>query len=226
MKREVSLSEISDGKLYSINDMVKADCNGCKGCSACCRGMGDSIVLDPLDISRLTANLHCTFEALLADRIELHVIDSVILPSLKMTGAQEACSFLNEQGRCSIHSFRPGICRLFPLGRYYENDSFWYFLQVHECKNKAKTKIKVHKWIDTPDVKQYEAFISKWHYFLKDAESVICRETELAYSKQINLYLLKQFYMQAYNPAEDFYQQFESRLTEAKQWLKQIKGER
>ena len=57
MLRNVDLSEISDGKLYDANDMVKADCKGCEGCSACCRGMGKSIVLDPLDVHHLTIGL-------------------------------------------------------------------------------------------------------------------------------------------------------------------------
>lgn len=46
MRRNVDLNEISDGKLYTSNDMVKADCYECQGCSACCRGMGKSIILD------------------------------------------------------------------------------------------------------------------------------------------------------------------------------------
>ena len=51
MKRYIDLNEISDGKLYTANDLVKADCHDCKGCSACCQGMGSSIVLDPMDES-------------------------------------------------------------------------------------------------------------------------------------------------------------------------------
>lgn len=50
MKRKVDFKDISDGRLYSSNDMVRADCHNCEGCSACCRGMGNSIVLDPLGI--------------------------------------------------------------------------------------------------------------------------------------------------------------------------------
>ena len=34
MLRNCSLDEISDGRLYEANDMVKADCRGCEGCSA------------------------------------------------------------------------------------------------------------------------------------------------------------------------------------------------
>ncbi len=37
MLREVDIKEISDGRLYGVNDMVKADCGGCAGCSVCCR---------------------------------------------------------------------------------------------------------------------------------------------------------------------------------------------
>ena len=54
MRQNISLAEISDGHLYKANDMVKADCGGCEGCSQCCRGMGRSIILDPYDVYRLT----------------------------------------------------------------------------------------------------------------------------------------------------------------------------
>ena len=37
MLREVDIKDISDGRLYSSGDMVKADCLGCKGCSKCCK---------------------------------------------------------------------------------------------------------------------------------------------------------------------------------------------
>lgn len=36
MRREQTLEEISDGKLYDSNDMVKADCHDCEGCCDCC----------------------------------------------------------------------------------------------------------------------------------------------------------------------------------------------
>ena len=82
MKREVSLEDLK--KLYSSNDMVKADCQGCPGCSDCCQGMGESIILDPFDVYRLRKNLNVSFEELLDGQIELNVVDGVILPNLKM----------------------------------------------------------------------------------------------------------------------------------------------
>lgn len=211
MKRQVSMDEISDGKLYTLNDMVKAGCNDCKGCSACCQGMGSSIVLDPLDVYRLCQNLGLTFEQLLVEKLELQVVDGIVLPNLKMGGEKEQCAFLNEEGRCSIHAFRPGICRLFPLGRYYENGSFQYFLQVHECKNQNRTKVKVRKWIDTPDVAKYEKFIAEWHYFLLDLQENLQNTTNEEERKRVSMGILKEFYLIPYDADRDFYKQFEER---------------
>lgn len=215
MRREVTLAEISDGKLYGLNDMVKAGCNGCIGCSACCRGMGSSITLDPADVWRLTTGLEMTFEQLLNHHIELNVVDGVILPNLKMAGPDEACSFLDEHGRCRIHAFRPGICRLFPLGRYYDNNTFRYFLQVHECKKENRMKVKVRKWIDMPDIQSYEAFINDWHYFLLEMQAKITGSADGEMAKWVSMYLLKQFYMLPYG-SDDFYREFTERLTAAR----------
>lgn len=219
MRREGTLEEISDGKLYGLNDMVKADCQDCKGCSDCCRGMGDTVVLDPLDIHRMAVNMKKTPERLLAEDVQLSVIDGNILPHLKMEGPEEKCVFLNEQGRCSIHSFRPGICRLFPLGRFYEKGSFQYFLQVHECKKTNRSKIKVKKWIDTPDLKKYEEFVNNWHYLLKDVQEVLQESTNEELIKNLNLYILNRFYVKPYETSGDFYEQFNERLAEAKALL-------
>lgn len=86
MKREMDMAEVSDGKLYGLDDMVKADCAGCEGCHACCTGMGTSVVLDPFDAYRMTAGTGKTFETLLAGPLELNVVDGIILPNLKMAG--------------------------------------------------------------------------------------------------------------------------------------------
>ncbi|MGN6710054.1 YkgJ family cysteine cluster protein [Anaerocolumna jejuensis] len=219
MKRQVNLNEISDGGLYGSNDLVEVTCNGCKGKASCCHGMGSSIILDPYDIYRLTSNLNLTFEGLLTDRLELNLVDGIILPNLKMKGAQEQCSFLNEEGKCSIHGSRPGICRIFPLGRIYENHSFQYFLQVNECVNTSRTKVKVSNWIDTKDLEKNEKFLVDWHYFLNAAEEAVKGAGDEKTVKNINMFLLNLFYLMKYEPDRDFYLQFYERLQKGKELL-------
>lgn len=211
----MDLQETTDGKKYTQNDLVKIGCNDCEGCHACCEGMGDSIVLDPLDMHRLTFNLHQTFDEMLAGRIELRIVDGVILPNLKMEETTDRCTFLNEEGRCSIHSFRPGICRLFPLGRLYEGDSFTYINQIHECPKENKTKFKIRKWLDTPNLNRYEAYIGQWHTFLKKVQQRMQTVTDGAEQKEISLYLLNSFYRIPYHADGDFYQEFEDRMDTA-----------
>ena len=208
MERNVSMEEISDGKLYGLNDMVRADCGGCKGCSACCQGMGQSVVLDPLDVHRLSLGLKEEPERILGRAAQLHVHKGLIIPSLKMEGEEERCVFLNQEGRCQVHSFRPGFCRMFPLGRFYEEGGFRYFLQVHECPMEPKTKVKVRKWIDTQDLKRYEQFVIRWHDFQKKVQESLKSQEQ---AKEVNLYVLREFYLKPYEEGR-FYEEFEGRI--------------
>ena len=164
MLRYEDINEISDGKLYGEDDMVCAGTNGCAGCSKCCESdMGTSIVLTPYDMYELTAATGRSFDELLtAFIVELSMMDGIVLPNLKMS---EGCGFLKD-GRCEIHAHRPGICRLFPLGRIYKGNDFNYFLQVNECPVKDKTEVKVRDWLGIEDLEKNSAFISKWHRFI------------------------------------------------------------
>lgn len=201
-----------DTKLYDLNDMVRAGCNDCNSCSDCCRGMGQSILLDPYDIWQLETHLGETFAGLMREKTELYMDGRLILPNLKMQGEAECCGFLNKEGRCGIHAFRPGLCRLFPLGRNYEGKKLRYFLLEDACPN-GRSKVKVRKWLDIPDSRRYTGFLVKWHDLRKSLQEEIAEkeETEPDMIKKRNMELLHIFYEEQYKP-EDFYGQFEERL--------------
>ena len=220
MKRMVDLKQVSDGRLYSSGDMVKADCRDCEGCSACCRGMGSSILLDPMDVWRLRRDLHKDFSTLIEKEAELGMADGMILPNMKMDVRTDACPFLDGNGRCSIHDSRPGLCRLFTLGRYYEENGFRYFLQIYECRKKDRGKIKIKKWLGIPNLKAYEAYILSWHDFLEK-----CREGADTLDEEkrrtLALYVLRRFYELPYyaDSEENFYAEFAQRLAESEEKL-------
>lgn len=217
MKREVDINKISDGKRYSASDMVKIGCNDCEGCSSCCEDMAHLIILDPYDIYRMLSLLtDDSFETLVDRYIEFTVDEGVILPSLKMNPDTLKCSFLSETGRCSIHNVRPGICRLFPLGRIYEDGSFNYFNQVNECSYPQKTKVKIKKWLGTDELPRYEKYISDWHYFIKDIQKYL-ETASSEETSQINSFLLKFFYSNSYG--DDFYKDFYERIAKIKALL-------
>lgn len=216
MLRNCDLNKITDGRFYELNDMVRAGCNDCKGCSACCQGMGSSILLDPLDIYNLCGNLKVSFEQLLAGYVELNVIDGIILPNLRMNQESQKCSFLNKEGRCSIHTFRPGICRIFPLARVYDNNEFRYVLQIDECVRGSKTKVKVDKWIDTPDLAANQKYISDWHFFLRGLQDRIASGIDETEIKSISMNILQMFFLTPYDYDNNFYPQFYDRLSKSR----------
>lgn len=212
----------TDRNLYELNDMLKLSCQDCAGCFSCCVGMGNSVVLTPYDVFELEKNLEVTFEQLMSEKLELGISDGMILPNLKMTGEGERCGFLNKEGRCIIHAFRPGICRLFPLGRQYGENEISYIFLEHACPKPNKTKVKIKKWLGIANIEQNEAFLLNWHKLKKQAIELIERAKEDTMAKELNMYLLNLFFVQPYDTAQDFYVQFEVRRNTAEKLLCQL----
>ena len=149
--------------------------------------------------------------------VELNLADGVILPNLAMRGEKEACAFLNDSGRCTIHGARPDICRLFPLGRIYEEGRIRYFLQMDACQKPGRSKVKVGKWLDTPQMERYERFLMDWHGLRKQLEKQMKDGIGEQEAKTINMFLLNLFFIKPYEPEQDFYEQYEERRAMAGQ---------
>lgn len=203
-------------RLLTSRDMAKISCPSCLGCGACCRDMGDSIRLDPYDIYLLTENLGRSFSDLLNTSIALHTEEGLVLPHLLMKEDEKGpacCAFLDREGRCSVHSFRPGLCRLFPLGRDYDGRSFSYFIVEGACNMPGRSKVRISTWLGYEDLASYEAFTSRWHYFVKDMQKTLLESQDPEGSRQLALYILQKFYVQPWNPDRGFFPEFEERLS-------------
>jgi len=219
MKPQVTLGTISDGRLFDLGDLVKADTDGCKGCNACCQGGGDFITLNPHDVHVISKQLDLTFDELLIGAIACHEDGKIELPHLKMHGDSQKCFLLNDEGRCNIHANRPSICRLFPLGRVYEAGDFKYFLLEDACVKPQLTDILVEDWIGIKNYPENKAFILAWHDLLK----ALAFRVKFIYDDQtlkgLNAYLRHTFYDMALNDDDDFYKAFFERVPGAKKAL-------
>ena len=206
--RTVDLELISDGRKYTAESMVRLGCDGCDGKSMCCHDMCDTIILDPFDIFELCKGLGVSFETLLAGAVELGVHDGLILPNIKKQPSTRGCGYLDSLGRCSIHDFRPGFCRLFPLGRVYDDEKIYYVNQINECTCASGVKTKVKKWLGIFNLSDYEKYNLKWHSYLKKLEDVINNSESDEEIRALNMKMLNVFYIKPYDTNNNFYEQF------------------
>lgn len=220
MKRINILEEISDGKLYDIEDTVKADTCGCDGCNDCCCDVGELVVLTPFDIYEMVNYLGVGFDELLGNHIKLRENNKILLPYLNMQDDnKKRCSFLNEEGRCTIHAKRPNICRLFPLGRVYKDDDFKYFLQVGNCPKENLKDVKVKTWVGIENYDENKKFILEWHKFIKALTFRLKFVRDDSEINEINEILLDEFYRIKIDEGENFYFIFTKNLPNIKNRL-------
>lgn len=214
MQHKVNLEEISDGTLYTRNDMVRIGCNGCNGSASCCHFADDTITLDPYDIYQLHQSTGFSFEALYGKQlIALSPVDALLLPHLNFSYNNGSCPFLLNTGRCSIHAHRPGLCRLFPLARLIDNDTVQYLLQIHECSCETTPKTKIRKWLGMPDIERYEAYLIHWNDILTRTRRRLAAASGQAELTTITTEFLRAYYFTPYDTSRSFYEQWEQRVT-------------
>jgi len=105
-------------------------------------------------------------------------------------------------------------------------DSNIFFRSTNVTKQ-TEVKIKVKKWIDTPDLPRYTEYINAWHNFQKQVQAAFARirmqdgeeESKNAQIKQMCMYILNIMYVARYEENRDFYEQFEMRLEHLKELL-------
>lgn len=216
MQHNVNLEEISDGRLYTCTDMVRIGCDSCNGAASCCRFAEDTITLDPYDIFHLQQGTGLTFEELYCkQQIALSPVDGLLLPHLNFSKATNACPFLFDNGRCSIHAYRPGLCRLFPLARLIDGNKVRYLIQIHECPCTTTPKTKIKNWLELPDIEHYETYLIRWNEILSGTRKRLAAASGQAELTNITTDFLRNYYFIPYDTSCSFYDQWEQRILPA-----------
>ena len=114
----------------------------CTKCGECCKDRED-ILLNPFDVYRIAKGLDVeTYEVL--DRYTYGYIGKssrMPIVAVKMVEDSGCCVFLKGK-KCGIQDFKPGVCALYPLGRFVARDmegdssvspKVSYILQPYNC---------------------------------------------------------------------------------------------
>ena len=141
----------------------------CHGCGKCCKNRED-ILLTSRDLYNIAKCLKMKTTEVIDKYCELYIGGNSRLPiiRLKPVGQNKKCPLLQEK-RCIVHTSKPVVCALFPLGRFVmfdnvdldnanENDLIVrYLVNPVECGGHRNNTVR--SWIESfgidPDDRWY-----------------------------------------------------------------------
>lgn len=128
----------------------------CTGCGKCCKHVRQSVPVESLDLFRLAKYLrkiglqfNC-IEELINRFTEFAILDECgyFVLMLRVAGPKDACIFLTDDNRCSIHEANPRACRMYPFVADPGNGNGFRFLVSREYLHHFKGPgIHVRNWL-------------------------------------------------------------------------------
>lgn len=156
----------ADAQVLTDSDLLQLTC-GAAGCSSTCCKATAPIVLNPYELARVCKATRMSYEDLLdvVDTDRAKGFPLVMLPR------DPACHFWTATG-CRIYEARPLACRLFPLGRVFENDRSHIVLpEVNRCSGLVPTPAKtVAAYLQEQDTALFIEMADRWIEFVSDIE--------------------------------------------------------
>ncbi len=145
----------------------------CSQCTRCCKNRSDhhrfdKLLLAPYDIIRMSRRLDITTTKFIEQHAGLVACPQTQSMELylKFNGDDynNVCPFL-ENNQCSIYNDRPMGCRLYPLGRVFDNNNFSILLpKSHkECALGTGKKWVIRDWLEQMDLFHYFKYDRPWH---------------------------------------------------------------
>jgi Fe-S-cluster containining protein len=142
----------------------------CHRCSCCCRDK--DVQVNPYEIARLARKLGQTTTAFQ----DAWTRDSAGT-MLKQTSTG-ACVFLGEYG-CTVHSDRPLVCRLYPLGRHVGVTGVEWFSHIEphpQSKGQITTEGTISHYLDRQGAEPFIVAADSYFFWLCAASKYLCAE--------------------------------------------------
>lgn len=149
--------------VLNLEDRFSFSCNCC---GDCCKNR-DDILVNPYDIFRLSKGLNISDSQLLQMYCEVYIGSTSKIPLVRICFPGGVCSFLKND-KCSVHSFKPSVCKLYPLGRGMvgESGDVFYFKQDVSCGGKDTQLVK--DWVKDLDEKVFIKWSTSFFKLMTD----------------------------------------------------------
>ena len=176
--------DANDVKTFRENELKTPDstfCFECKMCGGCCRRRKTPIVLTGADLFRMARALGVSVEEALRKNTTYYLGDQSHVPLYTLTERDDGSCRLLRKGRCMVHSDKPAVCALFPLGRITDarDGSITYFFTRPNCPGANSERIwTLKEWQDEFQLLDTEADANAWSALVVTVSRVTARMQE------------------------------------------------
>lgn len=150
----MDIEEIQNRELAPTDEFEFA----CKECGGCCRKRREPIMVTACDIYYAMKAIGSSPDAALKKHFEYTIGKDSHLPVILLRERDDgSCSFLRK-GKCLIHQDKPIVCRLFPLGRFYDgrDKKYHYFSNANSCEGSKQQTFTLQEWLELFDIPAHE----------------------------------------------------------------------
>jgi Fe-S-cluster containining protein len=156
----------TDARILSESDLIQLAC-GVNGCSSNCCTKSAPIVLNPYEIALMCRESNMSYEDLLdiVDTERAKGFPLVMLPR------DPHCHFWTGKG-CRIYRGRPLACRLYPLGRVFDQgESHLVLPELNICSGLSSSPAKtIAEYLHSQDTTILIQMADHWIQFVSDVE--------------------------------------------------------
>lgn len=156
----------TDAAVLAESDLVQLSC-GVYGCTSNCCTKSAPIILNPYEIAMMCKESRISYE----DLLDIVETDRARGFPLVMLPRDPSCHFWTGRG-CRIYGARPLACRLFPLGRVFDNGRSHIVLpELNVCSGLAPAPSKtVADYLRAQDTSTFIQMADRWIEFVTDIE--------------------------------------------------------
>jgi len=170
MTREEMMLHNIQTNTVGLDDTFKFHCDQC---GKCCT-YRDDIILSPMDIFKMARELKITPVDFYHEYCVFNIGEHTRMPIVRLgsVGKDYHCVLLKNH-KCSVHTVKPAVCGMFPLGRYmsFEKDTYdqadfatnkvKYLLQPPDCGDDSEEHT-VREWLSGFDINLEDEVFVEW----------------------------------------------------------------
>lgn len=211
------------GKPVTENTTIQFECQQCGEC--CQYRIYGPIKLTGYDLFRLAQFLgyESPLELVQQEIVTIGFSSGFIPYCILSTTSDGACVFVN-RGRCTVHSAKPSVCAVFPLGRIYESQKNTYHYLISRrniCPGSGKgTPISAKLWLSNAGILEEDRFHAEYRQAFSDVVMAL-RKTSQEYRAALFSLIAKCLFTN-FDTRKDYLTQLEANMAVLRPMLEAI----